>query len=413
MKILITAMVHATSAMIAWAAPAGLCLQSYSPLAPPDKIECFEYLKFEKAGEDYRFFLHPNGSTIVPKIRYRGVIAYADQLNPSDPKFDALLALLEKTAHESPATRRFLNQRVLAMRALVSSHQGTKSEPTISPRVTLGGRDFQSPKFRGFENDRLTILHADGKASIDPARITVKEWEVFGKIDPKASKVKFVTIGGERLWNPQHVEIDNGKVTIRHEIGVFSSSLDDLNSVDKDVISSWSDGTWKLAKAGFYGYNPESRLYAELIFPNGRFYRQAGLVARNGPRVKIQTSKGQIEPPLKDLAVIGGMSPSDELLIRTWVTEFQNEEAIRVDADSIIIYGDGTVNQRGFNQYMEGYQSADPQVYEAACRFVICSTETERAIIELGRQGALDKLNGKEVRYRVRPALGGSGPKTQ
>jgi hypothetical protein len=110
------------TALVAFAAPVGICLHAYSPEAPADKIECFEFERVERVASDYRFFLGAAKSAMVTGYRFRGAIPYNPGLTPGNPEFDKLLKLYEETARATPSTRRFLNPKILAMRGQVTAY---------------------------------------------------------------------------------------------------------------------------------------------------------------------------------------------------------------------------------------------------------------------------------------------------
>ena len=93
------------AASLALAAPIGICLHAYSPEAPADKIECFEFERSERFGADYRFFIDANKPAVVTSYRYRGAIPYKTGLAPGNPEFDKLLKLYEETSRATPSTR--------------------------------------------------------------------------------------------------------------------------------------------------------------------------------------------------------------------------------------------------------------------------------------------------------------------
>lgn len=164
-----------TAAMPVSAAPVGLCLTSYSPLAPPDAVECFEYLKYERAQDGLRFFLVPNGTTIVPTIRFRRVMVYFEGASPTDPKFKAALDDYTKTAAESPATRKYLLPRIEKMRALAEAYGKVQARENKQESISLrlkSGIVLEGCKVTRIEDGVVVILHKDGIAKVDMADLS-------------------------------------------------------------------------------------------------------------------------------------------------------------------------------------------------------------------------------------------------
>lgn len=73
--------------MIGHAAPIGICLHSYSPEAPTEKIESIEFEKIEKDQKGTRVFTANQRAILITPYRYRGTIAYIDNLTPEHPDF--------------------------------------------------------------------------------------------------------------------------------------------------------------------------------------------------------------------------------------------------------------------------------------------------------------------------------------
>ncbi len=305
--------------------PVGFCLHSYSPLAPADKIECFEYAKVEKIPEGLRFFLHPNGTLVVPQIRYRGVIAYVPALNPGDPKFDQALALYEKTASESPATRRFLNDRIKAMRALAAGHQAVQKNDASGAKIVLAGVAYIAPKYVAFKDGFLAISHRSGAARIDIDKITKAEWVQFQKSDADAAAIKVVTLGGAQLWNPMFQGLTADSVKIEHAKGTSTLEISSLSAIDRKTISSWSDGSWRLASPGFSGVTDDGETYAELIGYDGKIHKHVKLASRVGEEVLIKADQGSFRLSLKDAFEIPGKSKVDQTRVADWVDEIVNQ----------------------------------------------------------------------------------------
>lgn len=313
-------------ASFALAEPVGICLHSYSPLAPPDKIECFEYIKFEKIGDGLRFFLYPNGTTIVPKIRYRGIIEYAVGLRPGDPKFDEALALYVNTATESPLTRRFLNERVKAMRDLAVGHQSIKQQDGSAAKASLAGVSYSAPKFKALRDGLLTISHQGGAASISIDKIARVEWEAFQKIDLGASKIKVISIGDNQFWDPRFAGLTLDGVKIEHIKGTSTLDLNSMSEADNKTLASLSDGSWRLAKPGFLGASNDGETYAELLCYDGKVHKKVKLSDRINDEISISTSQGIRKLPIKDASELPGKSKADQTRVADWVDELAEQK---------------------------------------------------------------------------------------
>lgn len=314
-----------TATSFALSKPAGICLHSYSPLAPADKVECFEYVKFEKISEGYRFFLDPTGSTIVPKIRFRGVIDYVVGLTPTHPKFNEVLELYVKTTTESPSTRRYLNERVKIMRATLANFEAAKQHDANASKIKLAGATYSGAKFNAFREGFLTISHNSGSAKIDIDNISEAEWGAFQKVDSEASKVKVVTVQGNRLWDAKFGGLTLDGVKIEHAKGISTLAFDALNAADKMMIASLSDGSWRLAPPGFHGASKDGETYDELICYDGKLRNKVKLGKRMNDQISITTNQGESSIPIKDAFELPGKSKADQTRVGNWIDELVEE----------------------------------------------------------------------------------------
>ena len=317
------------SATIALSAPAGICLHAYSPEAPADKIECFEFTRVEKVANGYRFFLEPNGTAVVTKYRYHGIIYYMPELVPGDPNFQQLLEQYEKTARAMPSARRFLNPRIVNMRFMAAEQSAKQQFRETLPKIEIAGVTFLEPVFKGFEEGKLILKHRDGNAKIELEKITDDHLQTLVKIDTRAAGIKVTEIAKHRLWNPRFEGITKEKVNIAHEKGILSLGFESISEKDKKTIMAWSDGTWKIAKPGLYSPKSSEDSYGELILDNGRFHTNVKLTERKGEDISVKTSKTTLKLPIQELIQIKGLSAQDFTKIETWVNEIIDESLSR------------------------------------------------------------------------------------
>lgn len=331
LTLIVTALAFANTAL---SAPVGICLHAYSPEAPADKIECFEFTKFEQIAEGYRFFLQPNGSKVVTKYRYRGKIIYEPNIRPGHPEFEQTLKTYEVTARSTPSTRRYLNPRITEMRYLAAEQTASQQVLETLPKIVIGGTTYLDPSFNAIENGKLTLKHKDGFAKIELEKISDAQIQALVKIDPEAAKIKVIEISKNRLWNPRFEGTANGRVKIAHENGILSLEFESISEKDKKTIMSWSDGTWKIGKPGFYNANPDGNSYGELILESGRFHADAELVDRDGESIIIKTPKTKLKLPISQLATIPGISAQDSTRMEAWTTEIINERLDRAKPEA-------------------------------------------------------------------------------
>lgn len=322
------------AASAALSAPVGICLHAYSPEAPADKIQCFEFSKVEKAGSDYRFFFEPRGSAIVTKYRFRGIIPYNSELVPGHPGFQQLLQQYEKVASATPSTRRFLNPRIVNMRFLAAEQSAEQQVRETLPKIELEGTTYLEPSFSGIQDGKLSLRHRDGTAKIELSRITDEQLQDLVKIDTKAAEIKVVRIAKQRLWNPSFQEMSSTTLKIKHEKGVLQLKFDQLSENDKKTIMSWSDGTWKIEKIGFYYPKSDGNSYGELVLESGKFYTGVKLEDRDGESIIVKTAKEQLKLPINQLAGIPGLTTKDSTRIKTWETEIVNDRIMRASPET-------------------------------------------------------------------------------
>lgn len=389
LKIAFTLSIAAVS--LATAQPTGLCLHAYSPQAPADKIECFEYQRVERLADGYRFFLFPQGTSTVTNYRYRGTIIYKPNLTTGHPDFASLLKQYEETARATPSTRVYLNPKILSMREKNAGRLAENLHAESLPRISIGGNEYRSPQFKAFDNGKLVMGHTDGVLKIDLDKMTDSNLQDLAKIDPKAVGIKVIKIAEHRLWNPSYKGLSDGNVSIAHEAGSLSLDLDslsekdckkitdidqkfgnnktvsiagsklwnpsfqdissttvrikhekgvlpleidDISDKDKKTIMSWSDGTWKVAKPGFYDPEPGSGSYRELVLESGKFYKNVEIKARDGEDISIRCSSGTIKVPFEKLASKSGMMPQDQERIAQWANEILDKRLEVADSES-------------------------------------------------------------------------------
>lgn len=203
--------------VIVEAAPVGICLHAYSPQAPAEKIECFEFDKVERVGADYRFFQRADRTVMVTAYRFRGTIPYKPDLAPTHPEFDKLLKLYEETARATSSTRVYLNPKILAMRSQASAEAKQAESVAALPTITL----------------------ADG------------------------SKLVGCTVS----------KIEGGFVSVRHQDGVSKVSLKELDATEKKALNSTTD-EWSLDEPSATPKD-STGAFAKIVFKNGRLLKKA------------------------------------------------------------------------------------------------------------------------------------------
>lgn len=189
----------------ATAAPVGICLHAYSPEAPAEKIECFEFEKVERAGSDYRFF--PSGSSrsvVVTAYRFRSTIPYRPDFAPTHPDFEKLLKLYEETARATPSTRPYLNPKILAMRAQAAGVAKQAESVAALPTITLNdGSKLVGCTLSRIEDGFVSVRHQDGFS-----KVSVKELDATEKKALNSTTVE---------WS-----LDDPSVTSKDSTGTFA-----------------------------------------------------------------------------------------------------------------------------------------------------------------------------------------------
>jgi hypothetical protein len=307
----------------------GLCLHSNGPDAPAEKVECFEYLKVETASGGYRFFTKKSGNLVINKYRFRGSISYKDNLLPGTPDFTKTLKLYEDTATKYPSTRYFLNPKIITMRTRAAENTAQEKIMASLPKINISGKNYTSPKYKSINEGKLVITHRDGIAKFDIDSITDPEMQSLIKADPAASQIKVVEISGSRIWNPSFENLASGSVNIRHGKGMLALEFEEISEKDKKEIMSWSDGSWKIEKPGYYSPNPENLSYGEIVLESGKFHTNVQITERSGNLVTLKTSQANLKLPIRDLAVLPGLTKDDSLRLDTWVDEIVDERIAR------------------------------------------------------------------------------------
>lgn len=213
-RVLLALVLHS---LIATAAPVGICLHAYSPEAPAEKIESFEFEKVERAGADYRFFPKSDKSVMVTAYRFRGTIFYKPDLAPTHPEFDKLLKLYEETARATPSTRPYLNPKILVMRSQAAGVAKQLEDVAKLPTIT--------------------------------------------------------TADGTQLIGCTMSKIDNGFAIIRHQDGISKVSLKELDATEKKALNSTAEG-WSLDDPAA-GSKDSTGTFAKIVFKNGLLLKKA------------------------------------------------------------------------------------------------------------------------------------------
>ena len=247
--LLITAM--GLQSFIGTAAPVGICLHASSPEAPAEKIECFEFEKVERVGENFRLYLPTGRSVMVTAYRYRGMIPYKPGLAPTHPEFEKLLKLYVETARSSPSTRAYLNPKILVMRSQAAG-------------VTTQAENMAKS---------LTLTLADG------------------------SQLRGCTM----------TKIDNGFVSIRHQDGVSKVSLKELDAMGKKSLNATTED-WSLDDPSITPKD-SSGTFAKIVFKNGRLAKNAKFKEVLDGNLVFLTSGGSVSLPADqfpgELSVLG------------------------------------------------------------------------------------------------------------
>lgn len=97
---------------------------------------------------------------------------------------------------------------------------------------------------------------------------------------------------------------------------------------------SWSDGTWKIGKPGFYKPNSGDDSYGELILENGRFHNDVKLANRVGESMDLKTSKAGLKLPIRDLATFPGLTAQDSAKIDVWAAEIVDDRLSRATPEA-------------------------------------------------------------------------------
>lgn len=273
--------------------PMGICLHAYSPETPSDKIECFEFEKYERSERGYLFFVDVNKRTLVTPYQYRGVIQYKAGLSPGDPEFDKHLQVLVESENLYPATRRFLTPKISDMRAQSVAYMAELERVKNLPQLEIAGRNYIDPQYKSIEDGKLLLSHKDGFVRIAIEKINEAELIALAKLDPKAADIKILTIANNSLWNPVYQGIANGVATITHVKGVLALDLITLPESDLKLIARFetdfrekkaiaSNGeAAKVDPSTASGKVDATVVYAELYLLRGMKYAQGDGIAKN------------------------------------------------------------------------------------------------------------------------------------
>lgn len=376
--------------LIIHAAPIGICLHSYSPEAANDKIESIEFEKIEKDQQGTWVYPANHRAILITKYRYRGTIVYIDKMTPDHPEFERYLKYYEDNATQIPSTRRFLNPKIIAMRELASAYDKQKAEYDKLPQITIGGKNYKNPKLIKFEGGNMYISHKDGNAKFDVNSFTDKEIDLLREIEPSFKSFNLSLIGGHRLWNSKYEGIENGSIQIIHEKGVTEFDVDsitekDIETIksiapsfknvtislisgrklwnakydgikqgtvhiihekgdltlhinkisdeDKKTISSWSDGTWKIALPGFYEYSENQKSYKELVLESGKFHSNVTLQSRDREVINFKCTNGRFSYPIQQVVKLNGIFITNRSRLEKWVDEIILEKFAKAESE--------------------------------------------------------------------------------
>lgn len=300
-------------------------MHAYSPKAPAKSIHCFEFSKYERTGTDYRFFLASGRTVVVTKYKFRGIVIYEPTIRPSHPLFEETLNKMENTAEQVPSTQHFLNARILKKRTQLVAYEKEQEAMAKAPRVTLVGRDYVSPEFDKIVDGALRLTHANGASKIPLKLLNADDLERFQEIDPKVAVVKVVTLNGKRLWNPGYAGLRNGVLKVDHAEGTLSIPYADLQEDDREIVQSWSDGSWKIAEAGLYGFDKNKSRYDELVLGDGKCYQDVSLEGRKGEQIRANASGKNLFMFVGEIAGLPGLSSEDTAKLDDWVEEILSE----------------------------------------------------------------------------------------
>lgn len=304
------------------AEPVGICLHAFGPTAPPDKIECFEYVREETDGPaGNRFFLKGNGSAVISEYRLRGRILYGKDSPVGSEAFDQKLKSFEAASRTYPSTRIFLNPKILAMRAQVEARNTSIQQTNSAPKIEIAGQVYRSPVFRGIENKKLVLKHEDGVARIDLESVSDDDFRRLVKLDPTADKLRVTSLAGKRLWNAGFEGVENGAVHVKHEEGVLEIPLARITETDRKQIEAWSDGSWTIAEPGLYRWVAAGGVYEQLVLPSGKAYGKVRFDSLSGEQVKVTTDKGALNLSIKEANALPGKSEDDVKKVDTWVSQ--------------------------------------------------------------------------------------------
>jgi len=243
MKSFIQALIAAFALpMIVMAAPVGICLHAYSPEAPAEKIECFEFEKIEKAQSGKRFFLSNGTSVIVTDYRNRGIIMYPARQAAAPETLATLLATYEAQAKQSPATRKFLNPWILKLRNNQAEVAKQVEKIAAMPSVTLpDGTVLEGCKATRIIDDVVYMTHSYGTKKIKLSNLSEASQKAL-KLDeiqkivtpasaaPPAEMAKFPTNGPESKSTPATTQSHPKKTGIG-DFPLLGESVDSIRIV--------------------------------------------------------------------------------------------------------------------------------------------------------------------------------------
>ncbi len=189
-NIYILLLILTTTIVNAGTKPIGVFLHAYSPDAPSEKIECFEFVRTENDSLGTRVYQPSGSSVVVSNYRNRGFILYptASQIS-SQEVLDKILKTYESHVSNSPSTQPYLNPWIVKIRtnqnALSLQAQEIAKLPTIT---TLDGVNFNGCRVTKRNYDTVTIMHSNGIKTLKISDLSVD--------DKKKLKLESIPLSG-------------------------------------------------------------------------------------------------------------------------------------------------------------------------------------------------------------------------